>query len=79
MNAKDPCPYCGRIYTATTRWQESNRANEPMKVRDIDDHDCPSFRTEEPLPSIDPSFQVIPSRTDAEKAEALDRYRKSLR
>ncbi len=79
MKVKDPCPHCGRPYLAVTRFVPAkNHWDDPIKIRDVDDHDCPVFRTEVPL-QTDPEFVVHPSRTDEQLQEAMRRYRRSLR
>jgi hypothetical protein len=76
---KDPCPHCGRPYTVVTRWVRTNDPERPSKVRDVDDHACPSFRTEGPLSPLEQGFTVIPSRTPADLAEAMRRYRRNIK
>jgi hypothetical protein len=43
---RHPCPYCGRLYTLTFRAERGVREGSVIKCRDIEDHDCPSFRRE---------------------------------
>lgn len=42
----NPCPYCGRLYTMAYRAERGVKEGSYIKVRDIEDHDCPSFRWE---------------------------------
>jgi hypothetical protein len=43
---RHPCPYCGRLYTAVYRLERGVAKGSTIKVRDIEDHDCPAFRRE---------------------------------
>ncbi len=45
-------------------------------VGHIPEHPCQAFRTEIVLPDV--PVDVIPSRTEAETAESMRRYRRSL-
>ena len=74
-----PCPYCARLYTARLRWVSGKKEGEAVKVHDITDHDCPAWAKEPPLSPVDPAFRVIPSRSDADMAYALTRYRRAIR
>jgi hypothetical protein len=73
----DPCPYCGRLFTARARWMQGKSA--PIKVRDIEDHSCAAFRQEPELPPTDPTFAVVPERSEDDLAYAMHRYRRSIR
>lgn len=53
------------------------REGSVIKLRDIDDHACPAFRIEPALPEV--PFTVIPERSAADDAYALNRYRRALR
>ena len=41
-----PCPHCGRLYTMNFRAVRGVKDGSVIKVRDIEDHDCPAFRRE---------------------------------
>jgi hypothetical protein len=73
----NPCPHCGRLYTMRVVWDDSNRAGEPFRIHEIEDHDCPKFRVEPPLLPFDPTFRVRPDTPD-DKMAALGRYREWL-
>jgi hypothetical protein len=64
---KQPCRHCGRLYTVT------------FAPRSVEDHDCLGFRSEPAVTAPDPSFMVVPRRSEADIAYALGRYRRALR
>jgi hypothetical protein len=43
---RQPCPYCGRLYTMKYGAAAGVADGSVITVRDIEDHDCPSFRQE---------------------------------
>ena len=42
----NPCPYCGRLYSMAYMAARGVKEGSYIKVRDIQDHDCPAFRRE---------------------------------
>ncbi len=77
---RKPCHYCGRLFTVTTRLERGvEEESLPIRVHDIEDHDCAGWPSFPPLLPFDPDFKVIPSRDEAEMAYALGRYRRSVK
>ncbi len=74
-----PCPHCGRLYSMTLEAVRGVEKGSVVKVHHIEDHVCPSFRTEPPLLPFDPAFQVVPDRDADSIAYSMHRYQRTVR
>jgi hypothetical protein len=79
MRPKEPCPHCGRLYTVRIVWVPGVEEDTAIKTHEVDDHACVAFRTEPPLLPFDPTFRVIPDRSEDDIAYAMHRYRRGVR
>ena len=73
----NPCPYCGRSYSMAYRAALGVSEGTHIRIRDIEDHDCPAFRQE---PTTDTVIPFVASIADHRNTVyGMERYRRGIR